>query len=64
MRWLKRIIKNRGTGKENAPCTALRNRFHHQPELFSEFKTQYVQELVNNPAVPDYILCLFSSGYR
>lgn len=37
--------------KEIAPTTALRLWFGHDPEKFLEFRTRYIQELIQNPAV-------------
>ncbi|PXW86116.1 uncharacterized protein YeaO (DUF488 family) [Nitrosomonas sp. Nm84] len=37
--------------KEIAPSTELRKWFGHDPEKFLEFRTRYVAELTQNPAV-------------
>lgn len=37
--------------KEIAPSTELRQWFGHDPEKFLEFRTRYVEELTQNPAI-------------
>lgn len=37
--------------KEIAPSPGLRKWFGHDPERFLEFRTRYVEELVQNPAI-------------
>ncbi len=36
--------------KDAAPSTELRKRFHHDPELWDEFREHYFRELAANPA--------------
>jgi uncharacterized protein YeaO (DUF488 family) len=39
--------------KDVAPSPQLRQWFHHDPELFPEFRQRYTQELEGNPAVAE-----------
>ncbi len=41
--------------KEIAPTPELRKWFDHREDRFTEFKTRYLRELKDNPAVPELI---------
>ncbi|MEH2511038.1 uncharacterized protein YeaO (DUF488 family) [Nitrobacteraceae bacterium AZCC 1564] len=41
--------------KEVAPTPELRRWFDHREDRFAEFKTRYLRELKNNPAVPELL---------
>ncbi|MFD1630225.1 DUF488 domain-containing protein [Pseudopedobacter beijingensis] len=41
--------------KDISPSSALREKFHHQPNSFSDFKKQYVEELDNNELFAHFV---------
>jgi uncharacterized protein YeaO (DUF488 family) len=57
--WPRGISKERAEidlwAKNITPATNIRKEFHHDPELFPAFRAEYLDELENNPAIPDFI---------
>ncbi len=48
--------------REVAPSAALRQRFHHEPEQFAEFRQHYRQELAAHPEYWQGLLAMATSG--